>query len=88
MLQAYDVVMLRHNAPQLRQEICHDIIRKFGPQVKDSIFCPEVMPILEKLKEIIDSYGFSDDQGLGLTGWLEERIEELEFILEDELEED
>ena len=48
----------------------------------------EVMPILEKLKEIIDSYHFSDDQGLELTGWLEERIEELEFILEDKLEED
>ena len=48
----------------------------------------EVMPILEKLKEIIDSYGLSGDQGVELTGWLAERIAELEFILEDELEED
>ena len=44
----------------------------------------KVLPIYQKLKEVVDSYDFSDDDGLDLIWRLEERIEDLGYILEGE----
>ncbi len=48
----------------------------------------KVIPILEKLKEVSESHGSLDDEGVDLTCWLEIQIEALEITLEDELEEE